>query len=203
MNDRSVIDEILDAWEDQQTKVNALDLDEFVRQFGGKLSPEQVRELRQAVHDLEQMDLILDTAQERSTSESEMAGAKSQGSTGQTVTAKARFRIAGLHARGGLGEVYLASDEELGREVALKVIQPSRASLATSRSRFLREARLTSRLQHPGVVPVYASGADDGDSLFYVMRFVTGRTLQEALQYHHKPSGPERDPSVQRLEFQS
>jgi hypothetical protein len=69
--------------------------------------------------------------------------------------AASRYRPLGLHAQGGLGEVYLARDEELQREVALKSIQPGRADDPECRRRFLLEAEITGRLEHPGVVPVY------------------------------------------------
>ena len=74
-----------------------------------------------------------------------------------------RFRIIRPHARGGLGEVFLAHDTELSREVALKEIQSRFAHDPSSRERFLREAEITGRLEHPGIVPVYGLGTyDDG-----------------------------------------
>src|SRR5262249_54066379 len=66
-----------------------------------------------------------------------------------------RFRILRPHAKGGLGQVYVAEDEELHREVALKEIQTRHAFSPESRQRFLLEAEVTGGLEHPGVVPVY------------------------------------------------
>ena len=66
-----------------------------------------------------------------------------------------RFRILRPHVRGGLGEVFVANDEELNREVALKEIQTQHADQADHRSRFLLEAEITGGLEHPGIVPVY------------------------------------------------
>src|SRR5262245_57492180 len=57
------------------------------------------------------------------------------------------------YARGGLGEVFVARDEELGREVALKSIQPQHADNPFNRARFVREAEITGKLEHPGIVP--------------------------------------------------
>src|SRR5262245_25416015 len=71
-----------------------------------------------------------------------------------------RYQPLRLHATGGLGEVHLAEDAELHRPVALKRIQAERADDAGSRRRFLREAEITARLQHPGIVPVYGLTAD-------------------------------------------
>src|SRR5215208_1604111 len=62
------------------------------------------------------------------------------------------------HARGGLGEVYVARDEELGREVALKAIQDRHADDHSNRARFVREAEITGNLEHPGIVPIYGLG---------------------------------------------
>ncbi len=78
-----------------------------------------------------------------------------------------RFRILRLHAKGGLGEVFVATDEELHREVALKEIQEKHADDPDSRARFVLEAELTGRLEHPGVVPVYGLGYYANGRPFY------------------------------------
>ena len=72
-----------------------------------------------------------------------------------------RFRVLRPHAQGGIGKVSVAFDAELQREVALKQIKPERADDADSRGRFLLEAEVTGRLEHPGIVPVYGLGVDD------------------------------------------
>src|SRR5262249_5546173 len=72
--------------------------------------------------------------------------------------AGARYRVLRPPARGGLGEVFVALDEELNREVALKEIQAHHAHNPDSRARFLLEAAVTGQLEHPGVVPVYGLG---------------------------------------------
>jgi hypothetical protein len=77
---------------------------------------------------------------------------------GTPTSAGLRFRVLRPHARGGLGEVFVARDEELHREVALKEIQASHADDPLSRARFLLEAKVTGGLEHPGVVPVYGLG---------------------------------------------
>jgi hypothetical protein len=79
-------------------------------------------------------------------------------------------------ARGGMGVVYRARDEALGRTVALKVIATSVAHDAVFRQRFEREWRAAARLEHPNAVPVYRAGEDDG-RLFLAMRFIDGRDL--------------------------
>jgi WD40 repeat protein/tRNA A-37 threonylcarbamoyl transferase component Bud32 len=101
-----------------------------------------------------------------------------------------RYVLRGLHAEGGIGQVWLAFDNELGREVALKALRPDRAADAALAARFLHEAQVTGRLQHPGIVPVYelAPGVDPAgvdEPPFYTMRLVQGRTLTEAIQAYH------------------
>jgi serine/threonine-protein kinase len=97
-----------------------------------------------------------------------------------------RYALLRLHAKGGIGQVWLARDGQLSREVALKELRPERSGDASLRDRFLQEARITGQLEHPGIVPVYelAHNADD-DQPFYTMRFVRGRTLTEAIRAHH------------------
>ncbi|MFM8702405.1 MAG: hypothetical protein ACKOHG_00755 [Planctomycetia bacterium] len=70
-----------------------------------------------------------------------------------------RFHVLRPHATGNLGEVFVAHDAELHREVALKQIQSGHAHDPESRRRFLVEAEITGRLEHPGIVPVYSLGA--------------------------------------------
>lgn len=77
--------------------------------------------------------------------------------------------------RGGMGEVFLARDQKLGRQVAVKVLRGDRAG-PELRARFEREAAAVSRLEHPGIVPIYELAEDDG-IVFFVMRYVEGVPL--------------------------
>lgn len=97
-----------------------------------------------------------------------------------------RFRILRPHAEGGLGRVFVACDEELGREVALKEMKPDLVSDPDSRARFTREASITGGLEHPGIVPVYGLGAYADGRPFYAMRFVRGKSLKEAIEKYHR-----------------
>jgi eukaryotic-like serine/threonine-protein kinase len=96
-----------------------------------------------------------------------------------------RYQPVRLHARGGLGEVHLARDTELGRAVALKCVQARHAGEAANLRRFLREAEVTAWLEHPGIVPVYGLARDEAGRPAYAMRFVEGETLKEAAARHH------------------
>jgi eukaryotic-like serine/threonine-protein kinase len=96
-----------------------------------------------------------------------------------------RFSIVRPHAKGGLGQVFVALDSELNREVALKELRPERADDPVNRTRFLLEAEVTGMLEHPGVVPVYGLGSDSRGRPFYAMRLVKGDTLQQAIDRFH------------------
>jgi formylglycine-generating enzyme required for sulfatase activity/tRNA A-37 threonylcarbamoyl transferase component Bud32 len=98
-----------------------------------------------------------------------------------TLPPHARFQILRPHAKGGLGEVYVARDEELRREVALKEIQERHAHSPESRARFLLEAEITGGLEHPGIVPVYGLGTYSDGRPFYAMRLVKGESLKDAI----------------------
>jgi serine/threonine-protein kinase len=110
-----------------------------------------------------------------------------------------RFRVLRLLARGGLGEVFVARDEELRREVALKAIQMEHAGDPDSRYRFRLEAEITGRLEHPGIVPVYGLGRYEDDRLFYAMRLIRGESLKEAIARFHEAEQPGRDPAERAL----
>ncbi len=92
-----------------------------------------------------------------------------------------RYSLTRMHAQGGIGQVWVARDHHLSRDVALKRLKPDISADPATRARFLREARVTGQLQHPGVVPLYelAEGPGEGE-LFYTMQFINGRTMTEA-----------------------
>jgi serine/threonine protein kinase/Tol biopolymer transport system component len=101
------------------------------------------------------------------------------------TTDAARFQILRPHAKGGLGEVFVAKDTELNREVALKEIQLRHVDHPESRARFVREAEITGGLEHPGIVPVYALGHYADGRPYYAMRFIRGDSLKEAIERFH------------------
>ncbi|GAA2700615.1 Stk1 family PASTA domain-containing Ser/Thr kinase [Micromonospora olivasterospora] len=96
-----------------------------------------------------------------------------------------RYRIRGRVARGGMATVYTATDERLGRTVAVKIIHPTQAPAAQARTagflgRFTDEAKTIARLTHPNVVAVYDQGTHSGLP-YLVMEYVRGRTLRDVL----------------------
>ncbi len=115
--------------------------------------------------------------------------------------AGSRFRILRPHARGGLGEVYVARDEELSREVALKEIQARHADHPENRARFVLEAEVTGALEHPGIVPVYGLGTYADGRPFYAMRFIKGDSLKDAIECFHQQDKPGRDSAEREAEL--
>jgi WD40 repeat protein/serine/threonine protein kinase len=113
------------------------------------------------------------------------------------------YELKRMHATGGIGQVWLAHDADLDREVALKELRPERAANPAMVARFLREAQITGQLQHPGIVPIYqlvpepenAGPGKQPELPFYTMRFLHGRTLSEAARdYHARRSARSADP---------
>lgn len=98
-----------------------------------------------------------------------------------------RYQLQALHAQGGIGQVWQARDGQLGRVVALKELRPENQDHAGLRRRFLMEAQITGQLNHPGIVPVHELVTPaDGETPYYVMRFVEGRTLTHAARDYHE-----------------
>jgi WD40 repeat protein/serine/threonine protein kinase len=119
----------------------------------------------------------------------------------QANTSDPRFQILRPHASGGLGEIYVARDEELQREVALKRMHTCHADNPESRSRFVREAVITGALEHPGIVPVYGLGTHADGRPFYAMRFIRGESLKSASDRFHQANRAGHDSSVRTLEL--
>jgi serine/threonine protein kinase len=89
-----------------------------------------------------------------------------------------RYRVERLVGAGGMGEVYAATDTQLGRAVAVKILPETLAADAARVRAFVREARLASALNHPAIVTLYDSGEQDGVQ-YLVMELVAGETLAE------------------------
>jgi serine/threonine protein kinase len=103
-----------------------------------------------------------------------------------------RYVITGVAGRGGMGTVYIARDQRLDRDVAVKVL--AIADQKGSRAAWLsREAQILARLDHPAIVPVHDTGVLPDGRSFYVMKLVRGRRLDEVLA--------DRAPQSQRLDL--
>src|SRR5262249_47864420 len=128
------------------------------------------------------------------------AGTAGAAAIGTRTSAGTRFRILRLHERGGLGDIYLAYDQELNRDVAVKEIRGRFADHPHHRARFQFEAEITGGLEHPGIVPVYGLGHHDDGRPYYAMRFIKGDSLKSAVERFHKTE-PHGDAREGRLEL--
>lgn len=98
-----------------------------------------------------------------------------------------------------MGEVLLAYDPICDRQVAIKRIRPDLKKHIALKNRFLREARITAQLTHPGIISIYAIH-QEGDEMYYTMPYIEGDTLRQLLKNAHqklrKPKGPDSIPAL-------
>ncbi|MDA1015652.1 MAG: serine/threonine-protein kinase, partial [Planctomycetota bacterium] len=144
-------------------------------------------------HDMES-DAHQQTTVEGFSSSSDSSSVIDQAASNQSKPSSARYERQHLHATGGIGQVWVARDSNIQRDVALKELRADRLDSPSHRDRFLFEAQVTGQLEHPGVVPVYDVHADSV-SPSYTMRFFRGRTLKEALdEYHQRQKAGQAEP---------
>ena len=114
-----------------------------------------------------------------------------------------RFQIVRNLAQGGIGAVFVAFDRDLQREVAIKELKRKFAADRAVVQRFEAEATVTGNLEHPNIVPIYATGVRSDGRPFYAMRLIRGRSMQVAIsELHHQPGIAldfRRDPAARDL----
>ena len=103
-----------------------------------------------------------------------------------TPTSDDPHNITRFLADGGIGRVWVADDEHLGREVVLKQLLPKSADSVETRERFVKEAQITGQLQHPNIVPVYSMDQDENEAPFYTMRYIRGESFDIRIQSMHE-----------------
>jgi eukaryotic-like serine/threonine-protein kinase len=106
------------------------------------------------------------------------------------------YKISSPIGKGGMGEVFLAQDTKLDRKVALKILPPEFAEDADRMSRFVREAKSASALNHPNIITIYEIGESDGTH-FIATEFIDGKTLNE-----YKQANPLNYKSVSEIAIQ-
>lgn len=163
----SIIDDLLDEYEDAVEGGEDVDIQALCAQH-----PDLVDEVRRRIAALNKM-------------EQKLGG--NFDSDSQPVDLNYSTAIAELEflAKGGLGAVYVGDDQQLNRQVAIKFIHRDLIDDQVSSERFLLEAEVTGRLEHPGVIPMYGSGTSSDGRQFYAMRFIDGETLDSALRRYH------------------
>jgi serine/threonine-protein kinase len=109
--------------------------------------------------------------------------------TGIPKPPDARYALRALLGKGGMGEVWLAHDTRIDRDIAVKLMRGSKDADAVAR--FLREARVQGRLEHPSVVPVHDLGGDE-TAPFFAMKRLIGITLADVIASHDHTKWPRR-----------
>ena len=105
----------------------------------------------------------------------------------EAVSGSARYELLQEVGHGGAGVVFRGRDRLLGRELAVKVLRDVHRRTPEIYRRFIEEARVGSRLQHPAIVPVYELGWFDDRRPYFTMKLVEGRTLAALLKDRSDP----------------
>ncbi|MCX7398696.1 MAG: protein kinase [Planctomycetales bacterium] len=175
----TTLDDLLCLWEENREAGIPVSPEDLCAE-----TPELLQELKWTIRALEAVESrfgVISTQQEQ-VHGAEVTSHRLEPS--DTVLVSSEYRIEELHASGGLGSVYIATDPVLNRRVAIKF--PRWKNLTAEQSaRFEREARVTGRLDHPGIIPVHALKSNQTDRPCYVMRFVDGQTLQARIHALH------------------
>lgn len=103
-----------------------------------------------------------------------------------TDASSSRFRILRNLAQGGIGSVFVAFDRDLDREVAIKELKRKYANDRQVLHRFEAEATVTGNLEHPNIVPIYATGRRSDGRPYYAMRLIHGRSMQMVIAELHR-----------------
>lgn len=194
MTDNSRLNELLDRWEDARENGESISLEEVCKDH-----PELLTSMKQKIAALDAFEQCVASNKSPTPFENSLDDESTHAnSLPQSLEYQSNLIDLIQHDRGGLGVVYRAVDEKLNRNVAIKFIQPRHARNQNLTERFLQEAEITGRLDHPGVVPVYALGQTDSGQPFYSMRFIRGESLDSQIKRYHQSKG-EFDPGEQRL----
>jgi serine/threonine-protein kinase len=187
--------DLLVQWEERHEQGNPVSAEDLCRDC-----PDLLEELKRQIRALQAMDWMARPAGKAEDADAAFQeNAAAHPLAGQEISAGLRFCVVKAHAKGGLGEVFLASDMALHRDVAVKQIQEFHANDPKSRSRFLLEAEITGGLEHPGVVPIYGLGKYADGRPFYAMRFIHGESLKTAIERFHQSEGVAQKPGERSL----
>ena len=96
--------------------------------------------------------------------------------------AEDRYKLGDEIGRGGMGRILCATDQALGREVAIKVLHKGLASPGEVIKRFLKEAQIAGKLEHPSIIPIHDVGQLPSGELFYAMKRLHGQSLEDIIK---------------------
>ncbi len=176
------IEDLLSIWEQRLEVGQEITPEELCRDCPDLL-PEVQRQIR-AMRALQPVESYFGRTSSRKESDTKPDAERIRKLIDLLINVTTGYQIERHHASGGLGDVFVAVDPVLNRRVAVKFPRTARMS-PEQRMRFEREARVTGRLDHPGIVAVHALKQDDADQSCYVMRFVEGPTLNDRCKELH------------------
>ena len=188
--------EILDAW-DQLNSPQAMlqrfpELEEFIREQWESLKTRTGP--RPAVHpSKDTRGNAASTGSTHDESRTEQPNHEADVELPSRDDPSPRFRIVRNLAQGGIGTVFVAFDRDLQREVAIKELKGKFANDRAVVQRFEAEATVTGNLEHPNIVPIYATGKRSDGRPYYAMRLIQGRSMQVAISELHRQYGPDVD----------
>src|SRR5262245_31681556 len=182
-SDPNLVGQVVAEWRERLLRGERFELDEYTARY--PTISDELRDLFPALVMIE--DLKGEVG--------DLTGSIAAGSFrpgGQVLERLGDYRILRGIGRGGMGIVYEAEQESLGRRVALKVLPAGAMLDAQQQKRFQREAKAAARMHHTNIVPVYGVGEHEG-MLYYVMQFIQGLGLDEVLtelrQLHEAAAG--------------
>lgn len=155
--------------------------------------PDLSAEVERRIEEIEHSPAFVTQGAEASTAVATVIQSEPPEESRDTLVFQHRFSKLRFLARGGLGEVYVADDLELQRDVVLKFIRARHRHREECQTQFQLEAEVTAKLDHPGVVPVYGIGRTPDGRPCYAMRFIHGVTLDETIAQFHTPRAPTTD----------
>lgn len=173
---QSEIDALLERWEERKRAGESPSVEELCADC-----PQLAAEVERQIADLEKVSLLLEEEGVLDADQAPLAETLPQKEADLTLRLNELLPI----DFGGMGIVGRARDSKLRRDVAVKFMKPSKNS-PLNQERFLNEAKITGRLDHPGVLPVYGFGQTADNLPFYAMRYVTGPTFEEAIHEYHR-----------------
>lgn len=177
-----LVRKLVEHWRTGGAAVQELTVEELCKDC-----PELADEVQREIESIQQAAIAQTLKVSISDEMTESAGNPSSSPTDdELVFDVSRYRDMQFLARGGIGEVFTAVNEELNRSVAIKFIRPGKEQNEQNRLQFAVEGQVTARLEHPGVVPVYGVGQTTEGRPFQIMRLIRGGSLREAIASFHR-----------------
>ncbi|MHC4877672.1 MAG: protein kinase domain-containing protein [Planctomycetota bacterium] len=168
VDERETVDVVADEFAERFRNGELPSVTEYVSRY-----PEQADELRELLPAVVMMEQL------KKKDESQLESLERQAAVA-SVTQLGDFRVVREIGKGGMGVVYEAEQESLGRHVALKVLSPSALGSETAIARFRREAETVAQLHHTNIVPIFGVGEEAGLH-YYVMQLIDGQPLSDVI----------------------